>query len=56
MKAVVQERSIRIIIDNNSCDNLVSTMLVKKLSLTTRKHSNPYHIQWLNDGGKIRVS
>jgi hypothetical protein len=26
------------------------------LSLPTRKLSNPYHIQWLNDGGKIRVS
>jgi hypothetical protein len=31
-------------------------MLVEKLSLPTRKHSNTYHIQWLNDGGKIRVS
>jgi hypothetical protein len=55
-KGVVQERSIRIIIDSDSCNNLESTMLVEKLSLSTRKHSNPYHIQWLNDGGKIRVS
>jgi hypothetical protein len=55
-KGIVQERSIRIIIDSGSCNNLVSTMLVEKLSLPTRKHSNPYHIQWLNDGGKIRVS
>jgi hypothetical protein len=53
---VVQERSIRIIIDSGSCNNLASNMLVEKLSLPTRKHSNPYHIQWLNDGGKIRVS
>jgi hypothetical protein len=52
----VQERSIRIIIDNDSCNNLASTTLVEKLSLPTRKLSNPYHIQWLNDGGKIRVS
>jgi hypothetical protein len=51
----VQERSIRIIIDSGSCNNLASTMLVEKLSLPTRKHST-YHIQWLNDGGKIRVS
>jgi hypothetical protein len=55
-KGVVQERSIRIIIDSGSCNNLVSTMLVEKLSLPTRKHANPYHISWLNDGGKIRVS
>ncbi|WVZ97734.1 hypothetical protein U9M48_043248 [Paspalum notatum var. saurae] len=55
-KGVVQERSIRIIIDSGSCNNLASTALVEKLSLPTRKHPNPYHIQWLNDGGKIRVT
>ncbi|WVZ52124.1 hypothetical protein U9M48_003214 [Paspalum notatum var. saurae] len=55
-KGVVQERSIRIIIDSGSCNNLASTTLVEKLSLPTRKHPNPYHIQWLNDGGKIRVT
>ena len=52
-KGVVQERSIRIIIDSGSCNNLASTVLVEKLSLPTRKHPNPYHIQWLNDGGKL---
>jgi hypothetical protein len=55
-KGVVQERSIRIIIDSGSCNNLASTMLVEKLSLATRKHPNPYHIQWLNDGGKIKIT
>jgi hypothetical protein len=55
-KGVVQEWSIRIIIDSGSCNNLASTVLVEKLSLPTRKHPNPYHIQWLNDGGKIRVT
>jgi hypothetical protein len=55
-KGVVQERSIRIIIDSGSCNNLASTMLVEKLSLPTRKHPNPYHIQWLNDGGKIKIT
>ena len=55
-KGVVQERSILIIIDSGSCNNLASTVLVEKLSLPTRKHPNPYHIQWLNDGGKIRVT
>jgi hypothetical protein len=47
-KGVVQERSIRIIIDSGSYNNLASTMLVEKLSLPTRKHSNPYHIQWVS--------
>ena len=55
-KGVVQERSIRFIIDSGSCNNLASTALVEKLSLPTRKHPNPYHIQWLNDGGKIKVT
>jgi hypothetical protein len=45
MKGVVQERSIRIIIDSGRCNNLASTTLVEKLSLPTRKLSNPYHIQ-----------
>jgi hypothetical protein len=52
----VQELSIRTIIDSGRCNNLASTMLVEKLSLATRKHSNPYHIQLINDGGIIRVS
>jgi hypothetical protein len=55
-KGVVQERSIRIIIDRGSCNNLASTTMVDKLSLPTRKHPHPYHIQWLNDGGKIKIT
>ena len=55
-KGVVHERSIRIIIDSGSCNNLASTALVEKLSLPTRTHPHPYHIQWLNDGGKIKVT
>jgi hypothetical protein len=30
--------------------------LVEKLSLPTHAHPHPYHIQWLNDGGKIKVT
>jgi hypothetical protein len=35
---------------------LVSSDLVKKLGLTTRPHTHPYHIQWLNDSGKAKVT
>jgi hypothetical protein len=52
----VQERSIRVIIDSGSCNNLASTTMVDKLSLPTRKHLHPYYIQWLNDGGKIKIT
>ncbi|XP_066385049.1 uncharacterized protein [Miscanthus floridulus] len=55
-KGVVQERSIRIIIDGGSCNNLASSDLVEKLSLQTRPHPHPYHIQWLNQGGKLKVT
>ena len=56
IKGVVQERAVRIIIDGGSCNNLASTTLVEQLSLPTRKHPHPYHVQWLNDGGKIKVT
>ena len=47
---------MRVIIDGGSCNNLVSSELVKKLGLTTRPHQHPYHIQWLNDSGKAKVT
>ena len=47
-KGIVQEQSIRIIINSGSCNNLASIDLVEKLSLQTRPHPHPYHIKWLN--------
>jgi hypothetical protein len=55
-KGVVQERAIRIIIDGGSCNNLSNTDLVEKLSLPTRPHPHPYRIQWLNQGGSLKVT
>ena len=40
-KGVVKERSIRVIIDGGSCNNLASMEMVEKLSLTTRPHPHP---------------
>jgi hypothetical protein len=34
----------------------VSSELVKKLGLTTRKHPQPYHVEWLNDSRKVKVT
>ena len=34
----------------------MSSDLVKKLGLTTHPHPHPYHIQWLNDSGKAKVT
>ncbi|XP_062217663.1 uncharacterized protein LOC133917845 [Phragmites australis] len=44
------------IIDGGSCNNIVSAMLVEKLGLQTRRHPHPYHMQWLNNSGTVKVS
>jgi hypothetical protein len=51
---VIKNRRAHVIIDGGSCNNLVSSDRVKKLGLTTRPH--PYHIQWLNDSGKAKIT
>ena len=53
---VVEECSIRVIIDRGSCKNLASMEMVEKLSLTTRPHPHPYYIQWFNNSGKVKVT
>jgi hypothetical protein len=53
---VIKDRRARVIIDGGSCNNLVSSDLVKKLSLPTRPCPHPYHIQWFNDTGKVKVT
>ena len=35
---------------------MASTTLVSKLNLTTTKHPHPYHLQWLNNGGALKVT
>jgi hypothetical protein len=53
---VIKDRRARVIIDGGSYNNLVSSDLVNKLALATRSHKHPYHIQWLNDSGKAKVT
>lgn len=55
-KCVIKERSCRLIIDGGSCNNLASSEMVAKLALTTKPHPHPYHIQWLNNNGKLKVN
>jgi hypothetical protein len=54
-KGVVKDQCIHIIIDGGSCNNLASMEMVEKLALTTRPHPRPYHIQWFNNSGKVKV-
>jgi len=52
----MKERRCRVIIDGESCNNLASLELVKKLGLTTRPHPHPYYIQWVNSYDRIKVT
>jgi hypothetical protein len=55
-KCVIKERSCRMIIDGGSCNNLASSNMVDKLALATKPHPRSYHIQWLNNSGKAKVT
>jgi hypothetical protein len=55
-KCVIKERSCRLIIDVGSSNNLASSDMVEKLALTTKPHTHPYHIRWLNNSGKVKVT
>ncbi|XP_062230062.1 uncharacterized protein LOC133927630 [Phragmites australis] len=52
----VKGQVCRFIIDGGSCNNIVSALLVEKLGLQTRRHPHPYHMQWLNNSGTVKVS
>ncbi|KAL4274030.1 hypothetical protein GQ457_13G020230 [Hibiscus cannabinus] len=45
-----------VIIDGGSCINVTSSLMIEKLGLATTKHPQPYKLQWLNDGGEIKVT
>jgi hypothetical protein len=49
---VVKDYRVCTIIDGGSCNNLVSADFMVKIGLTTRLHTHPYYIQWLNNSGK----
>ncbi|XP_040966211.1 uncharacterized protein [Gossypium hirsutum] len=52
----VQGKVCSLIIDGGSCTNVASSLLVEKLGLATTKHPTPYKLQWLNDGGELKVT
>ncbi|GKA24457.1 RNA-directed DNA polymerase [Tanacetum coccineum] len=43
------------IIDDGSCENVVSKTMLKKLSLKTKKHPRPYKLSWLQKGKSVHV-
>jgi len=55
-RAKVQVKVVKVIIDGGSCHNLASKEMVEKLSLKLLKHPHPYHVQWLNNSGSIKIA
>ena len=52
----VNNKICSLIIDGGSCTNVASTMMVEQLGRETTKHPNPYKLQWLHDGGELKVN
>ena len=52
----VKDCRVLTIIDSRSCNNLVSSDLIKKFGLATRSIPHPYHLEWFNNSGKVKVT
>ena len=54
-RCYVQNKVCSVIIDGESCTNVASTTMVKKLGMPTSKHPRAYKLQWLNDSRELWV-
>ncbi|XP_020406471.1 uncharacterized protein, partial [Zea mays] len=54
-RAKVQDKVVKVIIDGGSCHNHASREMVEKLGLKLQRHPHPYHVQWLNESGDIKI-
>ncbi|XP_060190606.1 uncharacterized protein LOC132619854 [Lycium barbarum] len=52
----IVDKVCSLIIDGGSCTNAVSQYLVESMKFPTRKHTNPYKLQWFNECGEMRVN
>jgi hypothetical protein len=51
-----KDRVCKVIVDNGSTDNLVSTDMVEKMELETTDHPDPYKVSWLQKGHQVNVT
>lgn len=54
-RAKVGGKVCKVIVDGGSCHNLASKDMCDKLGLKLLRHPHPYHVQWLNDSGEIKI-
>jgi len=52
----VKDKVCNLIIDNESCENVVSRALVDHLRLEIKPHHYPYDIGWIEQGPRIKVT
>jgi hypothetical protein len=50
------KRVYSLIIGSESCENVVSVEVVKKLQLATKSHLKPYKLTWINIDTEIIVN
>ncbi|XP_026450964.1 uncharacterized protein LOC113351126 [Papaver somniferum] len=53
---VVGGKIFRMIIDSESCENVVSDEAVRKLKLPTEKHPQSYSLHWISKGSEVTIS
>jgi hypothetical protein len=51
-----KDKVCKVIIDNGSTQNLVSTEMVEKLEMETTAHSTPYKVSWFHKGHQVTVT
>jgi hypothetical protein len=49
------EKVCDVINDSESCENVISEIMVQKLPLKTEKHPKPYKLSWLEKGKCVQV-
>ncbi|GKB45238.1 hypothetical protein Tco_0890180, partial [Tanacetum coccineum] len=55
-KCTCKGKACNVIIDGDSCENVISATMVDKLSLKTEEHSQPYKLSWFKKGNEVNVS
>lgn len=45
----------KLIIDGDSCENILCTKAVQKLQLKQEKHPKPYKLSWFKKGNEVTV-